>query len=73
MTAKVQIKHKDMLLSAEQVGMLLGVTRYTVYRQAKSGAIPMPIEVNGIKKWQYGQVLKWLDYKNSEVNPDWDN
>ena len=50
-----------MLLTINQVCEKLSVSRSTVYRWWKWGAIPAPVKIEGALRWREAELLKWVD------------
>ena len=50
-----------LLLTAEQVGQLLGCSWRTVYRLRDAGRIPPPVKLNGMVRWSRKEVEAWID------------
>lgn len=50
-----------MLLTINQVCEKLSVSRSTVYRWWKWGAIPAPVKIEGALRWREAELAKWVE------------
>ena len=51
----------ELLLSAQEVGTLLGVNRSTVWTWHASGKIPAPLRIGGTTRWRRREIERWLE------------
>ena len=49
-----------LLLSARDLGTLLGVNKSTVWSWHNSGRIPMPVRIGGATRWRAGEIRAWV-------------
>jgi excisionase family DNA binding protein len=49
-----------MLLSANEVARLLGVSKRTVHRLNSSGKIPKPVRIGGSVRWRESDIRQWI-------------
>jgi len=49
------------LLSAEEVGRLLGVSTRTIWRMLSAGEIPAPVKLGGLTKWRREEIQAMID------------
>ena len=50
------------LLTAQEVAVLLGVCRQTIYPMMKTRGLPRPLKLSGrCVRWKRDEVLQWLD------------
>lgn len=59
--AREQSTHPAALLSAEEVGRLLGVSVRSIWRMLSAGEIPPPIKVGGLTKWRRDEIQAMID------------
>jgi len=50
-----------LLVSAKELGALLGVSRCTVWTWHASGRIPLPVKIGGTTRWLRSEVVAWLE------------
>lgn len=60
---KSQIKCSAELISAAEVGELLGVSARTVWRMLSTDELPSPIKIGGLTKWRRSEVEAMMDMK----------
>ena len=49
-----------LLLGAEQVGLMLGISRSTVYRLNAEGRLPRPVHLGRAARWRREELLQWV-------------
>lgn len=49
-----------LLLSASELGSMLGVARCTVWTWHAGGKIPRPVKIGGTTRWRRDEVEAWL-------------
>lgn len=49
-----------LLLSAADVGKLLGCGRSTVYRLLHAGALPRPVNLGNVQRWRRMEIVAWI-------------
>lgn len=55
-------KHiQPLLLSAEQLGMLLGVSRSTIWTGHNGGKIPLPLKIRGTTRRRRNEIEEWIE------------
>ncbi|HUY90660.1 MAG TPA: helix-turn-helix domain-containing protein [Pirellulales bacterium] len=59
--AREQSSQPAALLSAEEVGRLLGISTRTVWRMLSAGEIPPPIKIGGLTKWRREEIQAMID------------
>ena len=58
---KVQVAVTPLLVSADGVAAMLGVSRRTVYSMHSTGELgPMPLTVGGRKLWRVAELNAWV-------------
>lgn len=50
-----------LLISAAQLGALLGVNRSTIWTWNASGRIPLPVKIGGCTRWRADEVRAWVE------------
>ena len=50
----------ELLISAERVAVLLGISKRTLWRLLSSGKLPEPIRLGGIIRWNAGDIEEWV-------------
>lgn len=50
-----------LLLSADEVAALLGVSRSVFYRWDARGDVPAPVRIGRMKRWTRLDVLRWVE------------
>jgi len=62
MTRQAQSAGGSLLVGADVVGDLLGVSTRTVYRWAATGRLPKPVTTpGGVSMWRRRDVQLWVD------------
>ncbi len=51
---------RRLALTAEQVGVALGVSRATVWRMHASGRLPAPVRFGRAVRWEQYTIEEWL-------------
>ena len=49
-----------LLLSARELGALLGVNRSTIWTWHSSGRIPLPVKIAGTTRWRKTEIEEWI-------------
>ena len=49
-----------LLLSASELGALLGVNKSTVWSWHSSGKIPLPVRIGGTTRWRAEEIQGWV-------------
>ncbi|MFH0964723.1 MAG: helix-turn-helix domain-containing protein [Planctomycetota bacterium] len=52
---------RPLLLKAEELGQLLGVSRGTIWSWHSSGKIPLPVRIGGATRWRRDEILAWVE------------
>lgn len=55
------MEHLKELLSAKETTIFLGMSRTTLWRRTRSGALPAPLRVAGLTRWRRSELLAFLD------------
>ncbi len=50
-----------LLLTATEVGELLGIGKSTLWRWHSEGRIPLPVHVGGRTKWKASEIHEWVE------------
>jgi len=50
-----------LLISAAELGKLLGVNKSTVWNWHSSGRIPMPVHIGGTTRWKAEEIRRWVE------------
>jgi len=50
-----------LLLSANQVAELLGVSVRTLWRLLSAGKLPAPVRLGGSVRWRNADIRQWID------------
>ena len=50
-----------LLLKAEELAGLLGVSRCTVWSWHSSGRIPLPVRIGGATRWRRAEIESWVE------------
>jgi len=59
--AMVQVAITPLLIDADGVGVMLGVSRRTVYSMQSTGELgPMALTVGGRKLWRTAELTEWV-------------
>ena len=56
-----QVHDHIQLITAEQLGGILGVSVRTVWRLRSAGKLPLPVQLGGSIRWKRGEVEAWID------------
>ena len=49
-----------LLVSAEELGHLLGVHRSTIWSWHSSGRLPSPVRIGGTTRWRAEEIRDWI-------------
>ena len=53
---------KSLLLTASELGELLGANRSTIWSWHSAGRIPLPVRIGGgCTRWRRSEIEQWLD------------
>ncbi len=55
------MEHLKELLSAKETATFLSLSRTTLWRRTRSGALPAPLRVAGLTRWRRSELLAFLD------------
>jgi excisionase family DNA binding protein len=50
-----------LLIAAEEVARLMGVSERTLWRLLSAGKIPRPLHVGRSARWRLAEVREWID------------
>ena len=50
-----------LLLTAADLGAILGVHRATVWTWHAGGKIPMPVRIGGATRWRRREIEQWIE------------
>ncbi len=50
----------ELLIPAEKVAELLGISKRTLWRLLSSGKLPEPIRLGGIIRWNAEDIEEWV-------------
>ncbi len=50
-----------LLLSASELGELLGVNKSTIWTWHSGGKIPAPVRIGGVTRWRRAEIERWLE------------
>ena len=50
-----------LLISAAELGKLLGVNKSTVWSWHSSGRIPLPVKLGGTTRWKAEEIRRWVE------------
>ena len=54
--------NRQRLLRINEVAMLVGLEKPTIYKRLAAGDFPRPVKVTpGAARWPYGELLDWID------------
>jgi excisionase family DNA binding protein len=51
----------SLLLTAEEVAAMLGVSERTLWRLLSAGKVPTPVRFGRNTRWRAGEVREWID------------
>lgn len=51
----------QLLLSANELGTILGVTVLTIRRWNKDGVVPMALSIGGTIRWRRDEITAWIN------------
>ena len=57
---KTTHENKLILLTASELGELLGVARCTIWSWDSSGRIPRPVRIGGCTRWRRSEIEAWV-------------
>jgi excisionase family DNA binding protein len=60
--------HESLLLTADEVAQLLGISTRTLWRLCSAGRCPPPLRIGGNTRWRRAEVECWV----AEGCPLWD-
>jgi excisionase family DNA binding protein len=52
---------EPMLISVNQVAVMLGVSTRTVWRLVSAGQLVAPVRLGGSARWRIDEVRRWID------------
>jgi excisionase family DNA binding protein len=61
MVNRVKEPEKSLLIKAEEVAQILGVSVRSVWRLHSAGRMPAPVRFAGSVRWRRTQVEQWID------------
>ena len=50
-----------LLIAAEEVARLMGISERTLWRLLSAGKIPKPLHVGRSARWRLAEVREWID------------
>ena len=53
--------HGKLLISAAELGKLLGVNKSTIWSWHSAGKIPLPVRIGGTTRWRPEEIREWVD------------
>jgi prophage regulatory protein len=60
MTENRTIRDEIQLLSAKQLGALLGLSKRQIFRLSSCSKLPKPVRIGGSVRWAQTTIAKWL-------------
>ncbi len=70
MSVDVELPAQPTLLTVEQVGAMLSVSKRTVWRMLSAGELIEPIRVRGNTRWRHAELQEWIDAGCPAVTPN---
>lgn len=55
------------LLSAKEVSKLVGFNVDWIYKKIAKGEFPKPIKIGRSSRWQYTEIMQWIDEVANQV------
>ena len=58
----VLFDNRQRLLRIDEVAVLVGLEKPTIYKRLAAGDFPRPVKVSpGAARWPYGELLDWIN------------
>lgn len=70
MNVDLDLPAQPTLLTVEQVGAKLSVSKRTVWRMLSAGQLIQPVYVRGNTRWRHAEVQEWIDAGCPTVTPN---
>jgi len=51
---------ESLLLTADEVAQLLGISTRTLWRLSRGGRCPLPLRIGGNTRWRRSEVERWV-------------
>ena len=55
------VDSRPLLLTAKELGRLLGVALCTVWTWNAAGRIPLPLRIGGTTRWRRREIEQWIE------------
>ncbi len=55
------MQETKLLITAEELAALLGISKRTVWRLKSEGRLPEPVRLARSVRWRYNEVVEWID------------
>ena len=55
------MSHEPLLIPAERVAELLGISKRTLWRLLSAGRLPEPVRLGGVVRWNQGELQDWIE------------
>lgn len=52
---------ESLLISAEKVAELLGISKRTLWRLLSAGRLPEPIRLGSVVRWKRDELQEWIE------------
>lgn len=60
-SGEAESSERPLLMTAQEVGELLGLSARSVWRLTAIGAAPRPIRLGGSTRWRRSEIERWVD------------
>lgn len=68
LTDREEIFHEPLLISVEELSMILKVSPRTVWRLLSAGKLIEPVRIGGTVRWRLQEVKDWINQGCPAVN-----
>lgn len=55
-----QAAHESLLITADEVATMIGISTRTLWRLLSAGKLPTPVRIGGSTRWQRDAIREWI-------------
>lgn len=63
------MKWTEERMSISEVAQMLGVSRYTIWKWARAGLLPVPVRIGGRQYYLKSEMEVWVEERKAERYP----
>lgn len=60
------MEQRKELMTAKETAHFLGVSRTTLWRKSRDGALPSPLYIAGLTRWRKSELFAFLDAASTD-------